>query len=110
MKKIKLLAIAIVIGTSSLFATEMIPDLPEKKIRTQISDLFPTPDFFIEENTIVNVFYKLDENGRIYVLSVETYNIDIKDYIRNNMHTKMVKITDKSNKVYTLQLKLKKTK
>lgn len=109
MKKIKLLAIAIVIGTSSLFATEIVPDIPEKEIRTQISDLFSSPDFAIENNITVNVFYTINENGRINVLSVESYNQDILDYVRDNMHEKLVEITEISNKVYTWPLKFKKT-
>jgi len=109
MSKIKLLALAIVIGTSSLFATQIAHDIPTKEIRTQIMSLFPTPNFVIENDITVDVFYRFSEAGHIEVLWVESNNKEIINYVRENMHNKLINIDDVTNKVFTLPLKLKKT-
>ena len=50
MKKFKLMALALVIGTSSLFATNTSKlESPEKTIRTEIIELLKSPDFNIEK-------------------------------------------------------------
>ena len=109
MNKIKLLALAIVIGTSSLFATEISHDIPPKEVRNQLMDLFPTPSFTIEDDITIDVFYIFTETGHIEVLWVESYNQDIINYVRENMHHKLLNMDDVTNKVFTLPLKLKKT-
>lgn len=110
MKKIKFLALAFVIVSSSLFAVEIVPDIPVKEIRTQINGLLPAPDFIIENDQTVNVFYKLDETGRIGVLWIESNNRDILNYVRENMHNKMVEINHDYNKVFRMELELKENK
>lgn len=110
MKKIKLLALAIVIGTSSLFATEITHDIPTKEVRTQIMELFSTPNFEITDDTTVDVFYRFSEAGHIEVLWVESYNRDIINYVHESMQHKLIDINEVTNKVYTLPLKLKKNR
>lgn len=108
MKKIKFMALAFVIATSSLFATEIVPDVPVKEIRTQINDLLPTPDFNIDTNHTVNVYYRFDGTGRLYVLWVESYDKQVQNYVRENMHEKLVEINDDYDKVFKMELNLKK--
>ena len=56
MKKFKLLALALVIGTSSLFAaTTNKLESPEKTIRTEIIELLKSPDFNIEKEFCTKV-------------------------------------------------------
>jgi len=107
MKKIKFLALAFVIATSSLFATEIVPDIPVKEIRTQIDKLLPTPDFVIENDQTVNVFYRFDMLGRVSVLWVESSNTKVLNYVRDNKHHKLVEINDDYDKVFKMELKLR---
>lgn len=108
MKKIKFLALAFVIATSSLFATEIVPDIPVKEIRTQINELLPSPDFSIETNQTINVYYRFDDTGRLYVMWVESNDKEVLKYVRENMHDKLVEINDDYDKVFKMELNLKK--
>jgi len=108
MKKIKILALAFVITTSSLFATEIVPDIPVKEIRTQINELLPTPDFSIETDQTINIFYRFDITGRVYVMWVESNDMEVLKYVRENMHDKLVETNDDYDKVFKMELKLNK--
>ncbi len=56
MRKFKLLALALVIGTASLFATNIDnPDVPKKEIRNQIINLLNAPEFTVNDDINVNI-------------------------------------------------------
>ena len=52
MKKFKLMALALVIGTATLLASNLNPDDSNKNIRNQILKLMDAPDFSINNNLI----------------------------------------------------------
>ena len=109
MKKFKLLALALAIGTMSLFATttNKIADIPVKVIGAQITSLFTTPDFTIEKDLTVKVLFTFDSEGKIVVLRVGSKNKDIVNYVNESMNHKTIEIPGEFNRAFTVPLKLK---
>lgn len=114
MKKLKLLALAFVIGTASLFATNEPADIPTKEIRTQVVDLFKTPNFNVEKDYNLKIIFTFNSEGEIVVQSV--YSIDknnrkidkdVSNYIHKTMDHKMIQTPGEFNRAFTLPLKIK---
>jgi hypothetical protein len=110
MKKFKLLALALAIGTMNLFATATneVPDIPAKVIGTQISSLFTSPDFTVDEDLSVNILFTFDSEGKIIVLKVDSKDEAVINYVKMSMNHKTVEIPGEMNRVFTLPLKFEK--
>ena len=110
MKNLKLLALALVIGTSSLFAaTVELPDVPVKQISMQISELFTeTPDFAVIEDMKINVVFTFNSEGEVIVLKVDSKNKDVLNYIRKTLNHKMLDTPGEMNRVFTMPLTINK--
>jgi len=108
MRKFKLLALAFVLGTASLFATnEATPeDVPVKVIRNQIVQLLDAPNFTLESDTQVAISFTFNSEGEIVVLSVNSRNADILNYVRENINGKVIDMPGERDKVYSIPLKL----
>lgn len=104
MKKIKLLAIAIVFGISSLHATEIVTDIPVKLIRTQIAELFNYPDFEMTKDVNVYILFTFDSEENVKVLRIESYDKNIKKYIYKQMDRKKIEYPGEIGKTYELHL------
>ena len=108
MRKFKLMALALVIGTASLFAANgENPKENNKQIRNQIVSLLQSPDFNVENDAIVNITFTFSSQGEIVVLKIDCDNCDILDYVRNHINYKKVENPGEVNKLYTIPLKLK---
>ncbi len=110
MKNLKLLALALIIGTSSLFATSTdLPDVPVKQISMQISELFTeTPDFVVFEDMKINVVFTFNSAGEVIVLKVDSKDKDVLNYIRKTLNHKMIDTPGEMNRVFTMPLTIKK--
>ncbi len=108
MKKFKLLALALAIGTMSLFATTTngVPDIPAKQIRSQVSTLFTAPDFTVKEDVSVYVLFTFDSDGKIVVLRVDSKDKDVVNYVNESMNNKTIETPGEMNRVFTLPLKI----
>lgn len=107
MKKIKLLALALVIGTASLFAANGDdPKEPNKKIRSQIVNLLQASVLNIDNETTVLISFTFSSQGEIVVLNVDSSNKNILNYIRENLNYKKVKNPGEQDKLYTMPLKI----
>ena len=89
MKNLKVFALALVITTGSLFASEIVPDIPVKEIRTQIVDLFHAPEFTFQDDLTVNIVFTFNSEGKIVVLSVDSKDPDVLNYVRKNLNHKV---------------------
>jgi len=108
MRKFKLLALALVIGTASLFATNgEEPTKVKKELRNQIVSLLQSPDFNVEKDAVVNITFTFSSQGEIVVLKVDCDNCDILDYVRENLNYKKFENPGVPNKLYTFPLKMK---
>ncbi len=109
MKKFKLLALAFVIATTSLFATNVeVPDVPVKQISNQVSELFITHDFNLNKDISVNVTFKFGSQGEIIVLNIDSKKWDVINYVNKNMNHKLIATPGEINRVFTVPLKFTK--
>ncbi len=108
MRKFKLLAIALVIGTASLFAVNSEADVPKKEIRTQIVNLLNTADFEVEHELTVNISFTFSSEGEIVVLNVDSMNRDVLNYIRKNLNYQKIQNPGEKYKLYTMPLIIEK--
>ncbi len=107
MRKFKLMALALVIGTASLFASNgEDPKEPNKKIRSQIVSLLQAPDFIIENETTIMLTFTFSSQGEIVVLNVDSRDKNILNYIRKNLNYKKVDNPGERDKLYTMPLKV----
>lgn len=110
MRKFKVLAFALVIGTASLFATTAnnSDDAPAKEIRAQILQLLEVPSFGIDADTTINIMFTFNSEGEIIVLDVDTRNREILDYVRENINHKVISNPGTKDKLYAVPLTIKK--
>ena len=107
MRKFKLLALAIVISTSSLFATDFNESDSKDGMRNQIVKLLKTPDFTLANDLTVTIEFTFSSAGEIVVLSVDSKDNNILDYIRKNLNYKKIENPGKRDKRYTMPIKVK---
>lgn len=107
MRKIKLLAVALVIGTASLFAAT-VEEVPSEEIRSQIVKLLQTPDFGIDTEMTVNISFTFSSEGEVVVLSVDSKRRNVLNYIRHNLNYKKIQNPGEKDKLYTMPLKIAK--
>jgi hypothetical protein len=110
MKNFKLLALAFIITTTSLFATNIeMPDIPVKQIRNQVAELFTNqPAFTVENDMIVDIIFTFNTDGEIVVLRINSKDSDVLDYVQNCMSSKKLEIPGEFNRVFRLPLKIEK--
>lgn len=108
MRKLKLVALAMFIGTAGVFAAETSnPDVPKKEIRSQIVKLLKSADFIIDKSVKVNITFTFSSEGEIVVLNVDSKNRHVLNYVRKNLNYKKIQNPGERDKIYTMPLKVK---
>lgn len=109
MKNLKLLALAFVIGTASVFATtNSVLDVPVKQVGTQVTDLFKTPEFTVIEDHVVHITFTFSSEGEIVVLKVDSKDKDVLNYVRKHMSNKTIETPGEANRIFILPLRINK--
>ena len=108
MNKFKLLAIVLMMGVTSLFASSNIdPDVSKDDIRKQIIELVDNTTTVFENEIIVNVIFTFNTEGEIIVLDVDSINEDVLSFIRKNLNHKKLQNPGRVNREYTLPISIK---
>ena len=108
MRRLVLLALAIVIGSASLFAANgEDPITPKKEIRTEIMKLLETPDFVLTEDIDVVIKFTFSSEGEIVILCPGCKDKRITDYLRKNLNYKKFNTPGERDKIYKMPLKIK---
>ena len=108
MNKFRLLAIALVFGTTSLFASTIItPDVSKDDIRKQIIELVENSTTEINSQVIVNVTFTFNTSGEIVVLKVNSKDKQVLTFIRENLNSKTLENPGKANRHYTMAINIK---
>jgi len=108
MKKLKLFTLAMLIGTASLFASEVESTKMSKDgMRSEIVQLLKTPDFTVPTEINVTITFTFSSEGELVVLGVDSKNSDVLKYIRKNLNYKKIENPGERDKLYTMPLKLK---
>ena len=107
MRKLKLLALALVIGTASSFALNSEdPGAPKEEIRDQIVKILKAPEFDVNKEMDVEISFTFSSEGEIVVLEVSTRNREVLNYIRENLNYKKIQNPGVRDKLYTMPLKI----
>ena len=105
MNKFRLLAIALVFGTTSLFASTIItPDVSKDEIRAQIIELVENSETIIENQVVVHVTFTFSTSGEIVVLKVNSTDKQVLTFIRENLNSKSLENPGKANIHYTMAI------
>lgn len=108
MNKFKLLAIVLMMGVTSLFAsTNINPDVSKDEIRKQIIELVGKTTTVFENETIVNVTLTFNTEGEIIVLNVDSREKNVLSFIRENLNNKKLENPGKVQREYTLPISIK---
>ena len=87
MKKIKLLILALVIGTTTLIASNIDTNNNSKKeIKYQIVNLESHSNFSINTEKNVTLKFSVNSNAEIVVLSLDSKNANLLNYVRQNLN------------------------
>ena len=108
MRKLKLLAVALLIGTTTLFANNLNPDDSTKEIRNQIAALMDTPSFNIDQEITVTITFTFSSVGEIVVLNINSKDSDVLNYVRQNLNHKIISNPGEKFKQYTIPLTIRK--
>ena len=107
MRKFKLFAIAMLIGTAGLFATELEnSNMPKEGMRSEIVQLLKAPEFTVPTDINVTITFTFSSEGELVVLGVDSKNSDVLNYIRKNLNYKKIDNPGKRDKLYSMPLKL----
>jgi hypothetical protein len=106
MKKILLLALALVIGSGTLFANNVEPNLDKEEIRDQIVELLNSPKFELKRDLQVEIAFTFSSEGEIVILKVNSKDREVLDYLRNNLNYKKINNPGEQNKIYSMPLKI----
>jgi hypothetical protein len=107
MKKLKLFAFALFIGTTTLFANYVNPDDSTKEMRNQIAALMDAPNFDIDQEITVTITFTFSSAGEIVVLNVDSKNAEVLNYVRKNLNQKVISNPGEKLKHYTMPLTLR---
>jgi len=105
MNKFKLLAIALVMGATSLIANNIEnPNTSKDEIRKQIIELLEDSSTKISADTYINITFTFNTEGEIVVLKVESIDKEILSFIRENINGKKIEKPGKVNKQYVMPI------
>ena len=108
MNKFKVLAIALVLVTTSLFANNITsPDVSRDEIREQITELVENSNNNIKNEVTVNVTFTFSTTGEIIVKKVNSRDKDVLAFIRENINKKVLKNPGRANKNFTMPIVIK---
>ncbi|SNR38546.1 hypothetical protein SAMN06265371_102172 [Lutibacter agarilyticus] len=108
MNKFKLLAIAFVLGTTSLFANNIVnPEVSKDEIRQQIIELVQHSVNTIDNQVTVNVTFTFSTSGEIIVKKVSSTDKEVLAFIRENINSKILENPGRANRNFTMPIVIK---
>ena len=108
MNKFRLLAIALVLGTTSLLANTIInPEVSRDEIRKQIVELVGNSKVSIDDITTVNVTFTFSSEGEIVVLKVDSKDEQVLSFVRENLNSKKLEKPARANRYFTMPISIK---
>ncbi len=109
MKNLKLIALVLAIGISSIsFAAPTETADPKSELREQIIDfLGGNLRFSCENDVVAEVVFTLNNRSEIVIVSVNCENDNLDGYIKSKLNYKKVEVTAiEEGKIYRMPLKI----
>ncbi len=108
MNKFKVLAIALVLGTTSLFANNIVnPEVSKDEIRQQIIELVQHSVNTIDNQVTVNVTFTFSTSGEIIVKKVDSTDKEVLAFIRENINSRVLENPGRANRNFTMSIVIK---
>lgn len=111
MKTIKhVLVIAVLITNGILFAANNPNPTSGEELRanlsTELTTLLKNPDISLESVTTTNVKLMINDQNQLVVLSIDSSDTRIKNYVTSRLNYRTVKSVNGQNRVFVLPLKI----
>lgn len=104
MKSIKMLLLSVLITFSSVLSAST---LPKRSIETDIAKRLEHPTFILEKDVVTNVTFVVNKKNEIVILSVDSDNDTIVDYIKTRLnYTKVSEVTYNKDRKYIIPVRL----
>lgn len=104
MTSIKMLLLTVMITFSTVLSASTTP---KKTIESDIAKRLEHPTFILEQDVVTNVTFVINKKNEIVILSVDSDNVTIVDYIKTRLnYTKVSDATYNRNLKYILPVKL----
>ena len=108
MNKFRLLAIALVIGTGSLFANSITSlEVSKEEIRQQIVELTQNTQNTIDSEFTINFSFTFNTSGEIVVQKINSKDKEVLAFIRENINHKKLENPGKAHKKFTMSIVIK---
>ncbi|TSE07798.1 MULTISPECIES: hypothetical protein [Aquimarina] len=109
MKKLTILFAVFVLGSTQIFASNDNPINSEQQLRNQIAVLLESPEILVENDTLnAKIEFTLNGEGEIVVLSVDTKESTVKNYVKSRLNYKKIdsEIANIGSKIFRISLKI----
>lgn len=98
MKKLAIVFLTVILGTVSMFATTPKEMPLKEKLRIEIGRIMEHSKFLTEEAVLTaRVDFVLNNKGEIVVLQIESNNLKLKTFIKNELNYQPVVALGKNN-------------
>lgn len=107
-KSIKTLLLAIAITFSgAIYATTSAVKEEPTSLQEKITKLLKNPNFIVEEDSYANVTFMFNKNRELVVLSVDSDNQEVVNYIKYRLNYKKLNVDVQNlNKTFVLPVKI----
>lgn len=107
MKKFKLMALTLILGTTSLFATSVLNPVGSiEEIRKQITELVDAATVSFDENKTVDLIFTFSSAGELVVLDIDSNDREVIKFIRKNVNYKKIDNPGVQDLIYTVRLRI----
>ncbi len=109
MKKLTILLVAFLLGSTQIFAFNDNPTNAAQQLRNQIAVLLESPEILVENDALnAEIEFTLNSEGEIVVLSVDTKENIVKNYVKSRLNYKKIdsKISNINSKIFRISLKI----
>ena len=104
MKTIKsiALALALLVGTAVYATNPVVKKIKKNEATTEIAQMLEKPNFKLKEDTKAEVTLRINKEGELVVLDVETDNDLVESFIKSRLNYQKLENTLEQGKDYML--------
>lgn len=107
MRKLRLITLIAILGTTGLFASEKIEMNNNSEIRNQLVSLLDKAKFETGEDFTIEFTFTFNSQGEIVVLSLNSVRSDVKEFVREHINYKKIENPGLKDMIYTMPVKVK---
>lgn len=107
MRKLRLITLIAILGTTGLFASEKIEMNNNSEIRNQLVSLLDKAKFETVEDFTIEFTFTFNSQGEIVVLSLNSVRSDVKEFVREHINYKKIENPGLKDMIYTMPVKVK---